>query len=85
MRNIIWLVDTVRIQAHKYQEECADSPSVKEKLDTLAKIRRLKKELRELGFFKKQLYKQSVNLSRSASQKMLGQIRILTRCLHCIL
>lgn len=38
---------TVRIWARKYQEECANSPSAKEELDTLAEIRRLKKELEE--------------------------------------
>ncbi|WWR16124.1 transposase [Lachnospiraceae bacterium JLR.KK008] len=40
---------TMRIWARKYQEECADSPTQKEELDTLAEIRRLKKELEDNG------------------------------------
>lgn len=57
---------TVRIWARKYQEECANSPSTKEELDTLAEIRQLNKELEEVkkenpflkkaaAFFAKQL------------------------------
>jgi len=40
-RSIIW----VRIWARRYREECANSPSANEELDTLAEIRRLKKRM----------------------------------------
>ena len=68
----------MRIWARRYREECANSPSANEELDTLAEIRRLKKELEEVKkenqFLKKPLHSsqrnpiRSISIYRAASQ-----------------
>lgn len=59
---------TVRIWARKYQEGCANSPSAKEGSDTLAEIRRLKKELEEAKKEDRSLKKAAASFAKELDQ-----------------